>query len=89
MADKAVQFVTDTNKNEAYDSDYQNVIGAVRGALQGNVSEDLLNQVVEANRPETNDPKDLKEKKLKNMVDFVKSHTKTDLLEPTGLAKRR
>lgn len=89
IADKAVQFATDTNKNEAYDSDYQNVIGAVRGALQGNVSEDLLNQVVEANRPETNDPKDLKEKKLRNMIDFVKSHTKTDMLEPAGLAKRR
>jgi hypothetical protein len=89
IADKMVQYGTDTNKNAAYDSDYQNLIGAVRGALQGNVSEDLLNQVVEANRPETNDPKDLQEKKLKNMIDFIKAHTKTDLLVPAGLTRKK
>lgn len=83
----ATNYATDTNENANYDSDYNNLVGAVRGALQGNVSEDLLNKTVSDSRPETNDPDQLKQKKMQNMIDFIRSHVKTDMLPPHLLHK--
>lgn len=87
IVESGTNFVTDTNQNSAYDTDYQDVVGAVRGALQGNVSDDLLDNAVRVNAPEQNDPPEILKKKLSNLKSFIRSHTKTDLLKQFKLSK--
>lgn len=88
MIESATDYATDSNTNASYDSNYQSIVGAVRGALQGNVSDDLLDSTVRKNTPETNDPPELKKEKINNLKQFVRDHTKTDLLRANGLSKR-
>lgn len=86
----SVDALSDTETRRNYDSDKENIRGAIRGALQGNVSEDLLNEVVDKNSPTLGDEKNpkLAAKKLKNLKDFIQSHTKTDLLRTFGMSKK-
>lgn len=86
-ANDATRWVTDTNSNRDYDSKYTSLTGAIRGALQGNVSEDLLNEVVHKNAPEEGDSYDVTQTKMKTLKDFIKSHTKTDVLRQFHLTK--
>lgn len=88
IIEAGTNYVTDTNKNAAYESDYSQIVGAVRGALQGNVSDELLDSTVRANAPETNDPPELKKQKQENLKKFVRDHTKTDLLRSAGLSRK-
>lgn len=81
------RFATDTGRNREYDSDYSQIVGAVRGALQGNVSEDLLDRTVRDNTPLAEDSAELKKKKMDALKKFVKAHTKTDLLRTFKLSK--
>lgn len=84
---KAVtDFATDTPNNRAYDSYYSNLVGAVRGALKGLVSEELLDKTVRSNAPESGETEANKELKRKALIKFVKDHTPTDLL---GKLKRQ
>lgn len=83
----AVHTFTDSPKNRNYDSDKSAIVGAVRGALQGNVSDQLLDETVNANIPELNDSSEISAKKIKTLKEFIKSHTKTDLLRPLRMTK--
>lgn len=82
------RFATNTPANRNYDSDYSAVIGAVRGALQGNVAEDLLDRTVKANTPESEDTPQLIKRKMDTLKEFIRSHTKTDMLDMAKLTGR-
>lgn len=75
------RFATNTPTNRNYDSDYSAIVGAVRGALMGNVAEDLLDRTVKANTPESEDPPELIQRKMRTLKEFIRSHTKTDMLD--------
>lgn len=81
---------TDTPTTRNYDVDKSLLKGAIRGALQGNVSDELMDSILDANSPEKGDEKrpELLAKKLHALKDFIKSHTRTDLLRQTGLSKK-
>lgn len=81
------EFATDVPENQSFDSDISRVTGAVRGALQGNVSDELLDQVIRKNTPEIQDTPELAQKKLYNLKQFIKEHTRKDLLQMSKLAK--
>lgn len=71
-----------------FESDKSTITGAIRGALQGNVSDELLDSTVEANLPQKGDSPELLKKKYQNFRDFIKSHTRTDLLRQYGLSRK-
>lgn len=79
--------IFDTQNTRDYDRAYSAIVGAVRGALQGNVGEELLDRTVKANTPELDDTPDLIKKKMSTLKEFIKSHTKTDLLRAARLSK--
>jgi hypothetical protein len=79
--------LTRTPENISYESNKSQIVGAVRGALQGNVSEDLLDKTVNTNLPETDDTPEIIKKKHEALKEFIRSHTKTDLLD--GLLNKK
>lgn len=90
MIKDSVEAFTDSNNNRNYASDYSRLIGAVRGALQGNVSEDLLDKTVKDNAPEQGDDKALVAKKRNNIKAFIREHTKTDLIDSfPGMSRKK
>lgn len=82
------RLATDNPHNREYESDYSQMAGAVRGALRGQVSEDLLDQTIRSNAPEEGDSPTIAKKKIAALKDFIKSHTKTDLLESAHLVRK-
>ncbi len=79
---------TDNPSTRNYDIDRSAIVGAVRGALQGNVSDELLDSTVSANLPEKGDSPEILSKKMRTLKEFIKSHTKTDLLRSAKLSRQ-
>jgi hypothetical protein len=87
MAANWVRNATDTPSAREYETHRSAIVGAVRGALQGNVSDELLDSTVMSNLPEKGDDTAAIDRKMKTLKEFIKSHTKTDLLRPLGMSK--
>lgn len=88
-AGHAIQAITNTDKNRAYDSDKTALLGYVSSALKGtNIGSNQIQEVVDANAPEAGDTPELVGKKLKNIKEFILNHTDTSLLKTWGLSKR-
>lgn len=83
----AVHTFTDTGDTRDYETYKSQITGAVRGALQGNVSDDLLDSTVKANLPNRGDTPQRLANKMKTLKEFIRSHTKTDLLRQFNLSK--
>lgn len=84
----ALNYLTDTDANKAYDSDQSALLGFISSALKGtNVGAQQIQEIVDANSPERGDSPDLIKKKLNKIKDFIKTHTDTSLLKTWGLSK--
>jgi len=84
---RAVHTYSDNPSSREYDTHRSAIVGAVRGALQGNVSDQLLDDTVMSNLPEKGDDAEATRRKMKTLKEFIKSHTRTDLLRPFKMSK--
>lgn len=84
-----IQAMTNTESNRAYDSDKTALLGYVSAALKGtNIGSGQIQEIVDANSPESGDGPQTVQKKLKNIKDFIINHTDTSLLKTWGLSRR-
>lgn len=85
----AIKSLTNTSENRAFESDKTALLGYVSAALKGtNIGAGQIQEVVDANTPESGDDPKHAAKKLKNIKEFILNHTDTSLLKTWGLSKR-
>lgn len=79
---------TNTDRNRVYDANKTKLIGALTSALQGQVGDGTIHELVDRNAPEYGDSPESLRNKLKNVEKFIRDHVPTSDLEPFGIAHK-